>query len=205
MAPEPLAVAVFARAPVPGQAKTRLIPVLGPEGAARLHARLVEHALAAACAAGVGSVSLWCDGIGHPFFRACAARFPVTLVPQPPGDLGARMAAALAPGPALLLGCDCPGLGAAQLQAAAAALARGLDAVFQPVEDGGYALVGTVRFDGRLFQDIAWGSAQVMAQTRARLTELGWRWEELPPRWDVDRPEDLPRLAREWPALAPPR
>jgi glycosyltransferase A (GT-A) superfamily protein (DUF2064 family) len=74
------------------------------------------------------------------------------------------------------------------------ALREGADAVFVPCEDGGYALIGLQRVDARLFDCIAWGGDNVMADTRARLTGLGWRWRELETLWDVDRPEDYRRL-----------
>jgi glycosyltransferase A (GT-A) superfamily protein (DUF2064 family) len=66
--------------------------------------------------------------------------------------------------------------------------------VFVPCEDGGYALIGLQRIEARLFDGIAWGGENVMADTRARLTGLGWRWRELETLWDVDRPEDYARL-----------
>jgi len=72
-------ISVFAKAPVPGQAKTRLIPALGPDGAARLHARLVTHTLTTVSAAALGPVTLWCaPDTAHPFFDGLAARFGVT-------------------------------------------------------------------------------------------------------------------------------
>ncbi|HEX6827432.1 MAG TPA: hypothetical protein VF104_00480, partial [Burkholderiales bacterium] len=46
-----------------------------------------------------------------------------------------------------------------------------------------------------LFDDVSWGSADVMEQTRAQLRRLGWNWAELPALWDLDRPRDLERLA----------
>jgi glycosyltransferase A (GT-A) superfamily protein (DUF2064 family) len=99
-------------------------------------------------------------------------------------------------GPLLLIGTDCPALSEAHLGAAATALHDGHDAVFIPAEDGGYVLVGLRRPQPRLFEGIAWGSDKVMAQTRERLVALGLRWTEPLVLWDVDRPEDLPRLAK---------
>src|SRR4051794_1781850 len=91
------AVLVFARAPVPGRAKTRLIPALGATGAAALAARLTRHALEAAKRAGLGPVDLWCSpDASHPFFAACARRYGVALRRQGRGDLGERMHRAFA-------------------------------------------------------------------------------------------------------------
>lgn len=191
-------VAVFAKAPVPGQVKTRLAPLLGPRDAAELHALLVRRAIATARGSGVGPVSLWCTpDTGHPFFAACAGESGVTLHEQRGGHLGERMARAfehlLAGGPALLTGSDCPSLCADDLRAAAAGLA-GHDAVFQPAEDGGYVLVGLARPVPGLFEGIRWGEASVMRDTRERLRAAGATWCEMPQRWDVDRPEDYRRL-----------
>jgi len=194
------AVVIFARAPRPGAVKTRLIPLLGAEGAAELHARLVKRALETARAASFRRIELHVTpDINDPFFRFCAGHFGVALAAQAGGDLGARMLAAfesaLATHPrALLLGSDCPALAARHLRQADRALREGADAVFVPCEDGGYALIGLQRPEARLFDGIAWGGENVMADTRTRLTGLGWRWRELETLWDVDRPEDYQRL-----------
>lgn len=194
------AVIVFARAPRPGSVKTRLIPALGAEGAAALHARLLEHALETARAASLGGAELHCDpDADDPFFRYCADRYGVTLLAQAEGDLGARMLAACARAltdgsRVLLMGSDCPVLTARHLRQAERALRDGNDAVFVPCEDGGYALVGLRRVDTRLFEGVAWGSDRVISETRTRLEALGWRWHELATLWDVDRPEDYRRL-----------
>jgi glycosyltransferase A (GT-A) superfamily protein (DUF2064 family) len=94
----------------------------------------------------------------------------------------------------LIIGTDCPALTTEDLRNAAAALNGHNDAVLVPAEDGGYALIGLKWWDARLFHDIAWGSAQVVATTRARLTAMRWRWHELAPTWDVDQPSDYERL-----------
>jgi hypothetical protein len=193
------AVLVFARAPVPGEAKTRLIPALGAAGAASLAARFVRRSLRTAVAAGVGPVELACSpDAQQPFFVQCQRDFGVGATPQQGRDLGERMAEAarrhLAHRPVLLVGTDIPPLTPAHLRTAAAALATN-DAVVIPAEDGGYVLLGLARWSPRLFERLPWGSAEVMASTRERLRELGWRWRELPALWDVDRPEDLARLA----------
>ena len=194
------AVIIFARAPRPGAVKTRLIPVLGAEGAATLHSQLVKQALETARAASFRRIELHgTPDINDPFFRFCAGHFDVALAAQAGGDLGACMLAAfesvLATHPqALLLGSDCPALTARHLRQADGALRDGADAVFVPCEDGGYALIGLQRAEARLFDGIAWGGENVMADTRARLIVLGWRWRELETLWDVDRPEDYERL-----------
>lgn len=191
---------IFAKAPRPGAVKTRLVPVLGAAGAAALHRQLIVRTLATARRAALGPLELHAaPDCADPFLRACAQRYRARLVAQVAGDLGARMAAALGQAlatsrHAILIGTDCPVLTGRHLLAACDALARGADAVFAPTEDGGYALIGLARHDARLFEEIAWGTDRVMNQTRARLSQLGHHWRELPMLWDVDRPEDYRRL-----------
>lgn len=199
-------VAVFAKAPVAGQVKTRLVPHLGAEGASRLHAALVRRALRTAVDADVGAVELWCaPDAHHSFFEGCARDFGVRLQSQRGADLGERMAnafeSALRDNAALvLIGSDCPALSPRMLREAAGSL-ESHEAVIAPAEDGGYVLVGLARPVPGIFSGVAWGGDQVMAETRRRLEETGVRWKELETLWDVDRPEDCARLERErlWP------
>ena len=194
--PELPGIAVFAKAPVAGEVKTRLAATLGDEGAARLHERLAERALATALEARLGPVTLWCSpDESHPFFQRCARRDAVALRRQAGANLGERMHHAFeaTPGPLLLIGSDCPALAPRDLHAAAEAL-RTRDAVFIPAEDGGYVLVGLARPDARVFADVPWGTAGVMARTRERLAAAAIPWHELGELWDVDRPEDYARM-----------
>ena len=195
-----LKIAIFTRAPAPGTAKTRLIPALGPEGAAQLHAALTEHAIARALEANVGPVELWCaPDAAHPFFAQCAREHGVALRAQPAGDLGDKMLAAFqaARGALLLMGSDCPAITAADLRACADALGQGVDAVFLPAEDGGYGLVGAMRPIPQIFAGVEWGGPRVMAQTREKLEGMKLNWREPRVVWDIDLPEDYTRLLRE--------
>ncbi len=200
--PDRTRVAVFAKAPVAGQVKTRLAAMLGPDGAAGLHAGLVRQTLSTALLANLGTLELWCaPDESHAFFERCARDFGAVLKAQAGGDLGARMRHAFddahAAGERLILvGSDCPALKAEHLVAAAAALESD-DAVFAPAEDGGYVLVALSRPLPGIFDGIAWGTASVMAATRERLRDSGARWRELPTLWDVDHPADYERLQRE--------
>lgn len=201
-------VQVFAKAPQPGAVKTRLVPVLGADAATELHCRLVRHALATAAIARVGPSELWTTvPEDSPFIQLCKRVLGVPLHLQSEGDLGHRMSSAIAHGLAraqrvLLIGSDIPTMNHDDLREADQALRDGADAVLGPVEDGGYWLVGLARHAVEVFHDIAWSSEHVMTQTRERLRALGWRWHELKPRWDVDRPEDLSRMRAD-PKLAP--
>ncbi len=190
--------AVFAKAPVAGAVKTRLVPLLGAQAAASLHAALARRALATAVAAGVGPVELWCaPDETHEFFVQCAAEFPVALRRQAGGDLGDRMRhafeQAFASNAALvLIGSDCPALTPVHVRTAAEAL-RTHGAAVAPAEDGGYVLIALAAPVEALFERMAWGGTGVMAETRRRLNAAA-AWRELETLWDVDRPEDYARL-----------
>jgi uncharacterized protein len=199
------ALIVFAKAPVAGLAKTRLIPALGPDGAAQLAERLLVHTLQQALALPVAHMELCVTPSDqHPAFEharaAALGRLQITL--QGDGDLGQRMHRALSRvltshSKALLIGTDAPALHTALLEQAAQAL-DAHPAVFVPALDGGYALVGLTQPAPTLFQDMAWSTPRVMQDTRQRARALGWAWTELPPVADIDEPADLHHLPTHW-------
>ena len=192
-------IAVMAKAPIPGLAKTRLIPALGAVGAARLQRHLTRMTIACALEAQLGAVTLWCTAdSGHRFFRALKRTTDVSLRVQPDGDLGERMLSAFrlhcAHGPVLLVGTDCPVLRPDHLHAAAQSLIDGSDAVFYPAEDGGYVLVGLRAPQPALFSNMAWSTNTVMSVTRVRAKSQGLHAREFETLWDVDKPDQLSRL-----------
>ena len=198
---------LFAKAPVAGAVKTRLIPTLGAAAAAKLHQQLVVRALQILTEAEVGPVEICCaPDASHAFFAECQRRFSVTLTSQCEGDLGERMQhafenALLTAPCALIVGADCPSITADDIRVAAAQLAS-VDAVLIPADDGGYVLIGAGRTHQHMFDGIDWGSATVLAAQRQCFRALDWRWHEGATRWDVDRPEDLARLAELEPPIA---
>ena len=187
-------IAVFARAPVPGAAKTRLIPTLGAAGAAALQRQLIERTLATAGAVPQARVTLWVAGDGeHPFITEVAARHRASVAPQVGADLGARMQHAFAAGtPLVLIGTDCPALRPQDLVEAAAALTRH-EVVIQPANDGGYVLIALARPQPALFESIDWGGPAVLQQTLDRVAALGLRCALRPPLDDLDTAADLHR------------
>ena len=187
-------VVVFARYPTPGQAKTRLIPALGPEGAAATHRRLVERTIAAVGASGL-PLELRTTGAPAAAFRDWLG--PVISIDQGQGGLGERLDRAGPPYPVILIGADAPDLRPGHLRAAAQALARA-PAAIGPAEDGGYWLLGLARAIPGVFDGVDWGTDAVFAQTLARLGAVGVEPAILPELADLDRPEDLAR----WPELA---
>ncbi len=204
-------VVLLARYPVPGQAKTRLIPALGPAGAARLHRRLTEHAADAARAAGASGdagVTVCFTGAARRKFRAWLGR-DFAYATQPAGDLGVRLRRAF--GSAFsgharrvaVVATDVPDLTAVVLRQALAGL-RDHDVVLGPAADGGYYLIGMTRARPELFLGIDWGTGRVCAQTRDAIGRQGLSVLELPTLGDVDLPEDTaalradPRFADVW-------
>ena len=197
-------IAVLAKAPIPGLVKTRLIPSIGAHAAAVLQERLTERAVATACAADIGPVTLWCaPDLDRTSFQDLAWRFPIVLKQQPDGDLGDRMLGAIAAnnGLTIVIGTDCPALTATHLRDAAQAL-ENADIVLIPAEDGGYVLIGARAVHLELFSDIAWGTSAVLAQTRARIAALGLKAAELPALWDVDTETDLAHCEQMFPEMA---
>ncbi|WNF45650.1 TIGR04282 family arsenosugar biosynthesis glycosyltransferase [Pseudomonas sp. SG20056] len=189
---------MLARAPVAGRVKTRLIPALGAQGACDLQQLLLERALQLP-ALGFSERFLWLDDLPDANLQAFAQRLGWTLVEQPAGDLGERMRRIATLGLAesdavILMGNDCPALDGDYLRAACGALQE-QPVVIGPAEDGGYVLLGLRRIDAALFSDMPWGTERVFDMTLQRLQQLDWRPALLPALWDVDRPEDLSRLA----------
>lgn len=194
---------IFAKAPVAGLAKTRLNPVLGAHGAARLAQRMLLHTVAHAMAAQTGTVELCVTpSPADPAWHSLPLPAALHWSAQGEGDLGARMARAArrtldAGRPVLLIGTDCPALDAAVLRTAAQVL-RDHDAVLGPSADGGYVLLGLKRFDAALFDDVPWSTSAVARTTLERMARAGWGVHQLPPAHDIDLPEDLQWLPADW-------
>ncbi len=191
---------IFAKPPVSGQCKTRLIPTLGEQGATELHRRMMHRTLTMATQSQLATVELWCaDNITHPFIQHCAHQYGVAIKLQHGSDLGARMQHALktslaAANSALIIGTDCPSLNQADLRAALQALEEGYVCAIHPAHDGGYVSIGVTQVNGSLFSNIHWGSPDVYRQTQQRIAALGWPYKELATHYDIDTPDDLIHL-----------
>lgn len=187
----------FAREPVAGAVKTRMIPHLSPPEACALHAELVLWTAATLVAARLGRVELAVAGsAGHGLFQDCLDLGVAGLTLQRGADLGERMYNALVAGldrfeRVVLVGSDCPSIDRGYLNQALAALDQ-VDIVLGPAADGGYTLVGARRVPREMFEGISWGTAAVFSETTLRLRRLGVAWTELSVLNDIDRPEDLP-------------
>lgn len=189
---------IFGRYPTAGKAKTRLIPLLGPTGAALLHRQLVRITVETARRLRTRrsiTTELRFTGASQ---RDMAMLFGRDLIyrEQGPGDLGQRLRVAVAEtissgvGKVILVGTDCPMLDAERLDQAFSAL-DDHDVVIGPALDGGYYLIGVKSDHPELFSDIAWGGSEVLAQTLDACCRLGLRHILLPTLSDVDTPDDL--------------
>ncbi len=189
---------LFTRYPEPGRTKTRLIPALGPEGAADLHRRMTEQALKMA------------RDLKNSFWMTIEIRYEggdeakmkdwlgadLLYQPQGGGDLGSRMARAFREAfeagmdRVILVGTDCPGITGGLVRNAFTALQQH-ELVLGPAKDGGYYLIGLPHSVDQLFYEIPWGSSEVLSKTLDTAGALNLRVFLLPVLADVDRPDDL--------------
>ena len=187
---------ILSKAPDPGAVKTRLIPLLGASGAARLYATLLHACIDRLVAAELCPVDLWCAPVtSHPFFIDCEQRYGVALQQQAEGDLGRRMEHALGSalqqsGYVILVGADCPELAITDIEETLQALRDHADVVFGPASDGGYYLVAMRSHHAFLFEAMPWGTANILQLTESRLRDRGISWHRLAVRRDLDTPED---------------
>jgi rSAM/selenodomain-associated transferase 1 len=199
------ALLLFARTPVHGRVKTRLVPPLTQEGALLLYRAFLEDAARAYLAPGAWSAVLAADpDADHPDFVRLFAP-PWRRQAQASGDLGERLAAAFegefsagAPA-AVAVGSDHPALARRRLEEVFGSLNHGGDAALVPAEDGGYCAIGlSARAPlAEIFREIPWSTASTLAVTRERMIGVGLEVSMLEAAYDVDRPEDLGRLRRD--------
>ncbi len=189
---------LFTRYPRPGLTKTRLIPAVGPEGAARVHDSLTRHSVSSVLGAvqdrgrrliichDGGTVKEMREWLGDSF----------AYQPQCPGDLGTRLhhaaTCAFKAGATtvVMIGSDCPGVNATTVNDAFARLER-CPLILGPASDGGYYLIGLREPQPRLFQGVAWGTPAVFEQTVAAARGVGLEAELLSVQADVDEASDL--------------
>ncbi|MCB1645195.1 MAG: glycosyltransferase [Pseudomonadales bacterium] len=203
---------IFCKAPQPGQVKTRLIPAIGADAAAKLHQQLATRMINEALRSKLAPVELWCaPETDHAFFEG----FGCPRFQQAGEGLGERMAgaikASLRPGGendgagettwraasdvvqgVILIGTDCINLDEDYLKLALTHL-QVAEAVLGPAEDGGYGLIGLRSHQPTVFEGVTWSTGQVLAQTARHFNRHFTDWRLLPLLWDLDRPADLAR------------
>lgn len=199
------ALVIFAKAPVPGQVKTRLCPPLTPDEAATLHGSFVLDTLERTKAA-VGKLKLQMDrylactpSSGHVFFKIMEERHGVTLIDQVGDDLGARMYHAVETmflrgyRRTIIIGTDVPTLPLEHFRQALTLLDNH-DLTIGPALDGGYYLIGMNRTIPELFTEVPWSTDQVLRMTKEKASTLGLKTALLEPWRDVDTLADLEAL-----------
>jgi len=188
---------IFAKAPIVGTVKTRLQPEYSAQNAASLQEYFILKTIEMASNLKNIDIELRCaPNDSHPIFQQCQRDYEITTKPQQGVDLGERMKNALAEAltqysQAVVIGTDCPEITSDYLIEAFSMLENGIDAVIGPALDGGYVLLGLRRFSPLLFENIGWGTEQVLSETRKILELQGWQWNELNMLRDIDTPEDL--------------
>jgi hypothetical protein len=190
---------LYAKAPVEGNVNTRLIPAIGVQAATKLQHDLIHNRLSMLTQANLCAVNLMCaPDVQHACFVQCQQQYPITLFEQSGRDLGARMFYGIKHALkqykfCIVIGTDAPILDEKIIKQAIDVLHTNKEVVFVPAEDGGYVLVGLQRPAEFLFQQISWGSAKVMQQSRSKLELHNVSYVELAPCWDIDRVEDYQR------------
>ncbi len=194
---------VFAKAPVAGSVNTRLIPDLGVQAATKLQEAFIHQRLHMLQQANLCAVTLMCaPDIHHECFVQCQQQYDVTLQQQTGDDLGERMFNGIEKllrsyKYCIVIGTDAPALDAAQIASAIKTLRedKGNNSyvVFVPAEDGGYVLIGMDKAHSFLFNNIRWGSDEVMQQSRETLQKNNVNFTELAECWDVDSLNDYQR------------
>ena len=194
---------VFARAPILGAVKTRLVPPLSNEQALALHRALVEDTLERLTRVGGNALERWLY-LSEPLASQDALEIPSdwTMALQSGDDLGGRMENAFRdalheePGKMILLGSDSPTV---PLEYVGQAFKEMVDreVVLGPAEDGGYYLIGCSTLVPELFQSIDWGTDRVLSQSKDALANANREFALLPAWYDVDSEKDLARLRTE--------
>lgn len=192
---------IFTRYPEPGKTKTRLIPALGAEGAAKLQRLMSESTILKAKQlelTGLLDIEVHYVGGSLPLILDWLGR-EVTYKTQVDGDLGVKMSVALSEAfskgykSAVIIGTDCPNLDINILKNAFNLL-KERDLVLGSAIDGGYYLIGLNRLIPKLFSSIEWSTPEVYDRTVEIATQLGLTIGYLPKLFDIDRPEDLELL-----------
>lgn len=191
---------IFARYPVAGKAKTRLIPAVGDVGAAKIHKILAQRTVKtlynASLSNNMGQCIISYTGGSLAQFEEWLDIDNAHYVLQPEGELTERLLACLYPAPVIFFGSDTPDLTEGHVKDAMNALID-YDIVIGPALDGGYYLIGMNSPHEILIKDMPWSSDKVLPTTLDRCEDLGLKVKMLEPLSDCDMPEDLAR----WPWL----
>ncbi|MDH5230819.1 MAG: TIGR04282 family arsenosugar biosynthesis glycosyltransferase [Gammaproteobacteria bacterium] len=195
------AIIVFAKAPIAGYSKTRLIPFIGADAASKLQEQFIQRTLKTVCSDRDWTVYLFTTPHSEfPVFQEWSTQAGLLFRQQITGDLGQRMANAFAQikqchDRVIIIGTDCPDLNVAALHQGFACLDHD-DVVIFPAEDGGYVGLGLKSLMPGIFRNIDWSTEKVLQQTMERIKQVGATWHLMPELWDVDNYEDYKRFEK---------
>ena len=197
--PNPCTIIIFAKAPVPGQVKTRLQSHLSAEECADLHSSFILHVIDIARSVEGATIFLACHpGTDHPFFHKISDLFGIKLIRQSGANLGEKMSNAIEYAieegfkKVLIVGSDSPDLPAEYIREGIKALDT-KDMVIGPSVDGGYYLIGG-KVILPVFDDIPWSSSDVFKITLERAMKFGISYSVLPEWYDIDTWDDLQKF-----------
>ncbi|HED33301.1 MAG TPA: glycosyltransferase [Gammaproteobacteria bacterium] len=189
---------VFVKAPIAGQCKTRLAPLLGPDKASEFYRTLVEQCFENIQTINNIDIAIYATpDTRHPFIQALGKKYTSTLKTQQGHDLGERMHAAIDESlqhysQTVLTGTDCAVISQQYIEQAFESL-KHHDIVFGPAEDGGYVLIGARKIQPALFQNINWGTDRVLEQNLHNCHTCAYNTHLLETLWDIDTPDDFLR------------
>jgi rSAM/selenodomain-associated transferase 1 len=194
---------VFAKAPIPGQVKTRLGKDLGDKNAAIIYKKMLYAYLKKITRIPDITIQLWCyPDTRHPFFLKCARDFDVKLMRQSGSDLGRRMFYAFRHNARrgssimILSGTDIPAIGAHDIKKSIRHLHNKSDVVLMPTLDGGYGLIAMKKSLPTVFNNMVWSTSKVLEHTLQRLKRRRLSVHLLAHRRDIDDRQDYRQYRR---------
>ena len=187
---------IFAKNPIPGKVKTRLIPHITPTEAAELYEAFVTDIIC-------NTHKLQCEQVTIAYAPSNAeAAFhsicgqSVNYLPQKGDNLGERMKNAFKHSfdngstRTVIIGTDSPTLPLSYIQKAFDTL-KEVPVAIGPTFDGGYYLIGLSEQNFEIFDGIDWSTSKVFGQTLTRVQAINKQLYVLPPWYDVDTPDNL--------------
>jgi len=191
------AIIIMAKVPLAGTVKTRLQPFLPPEKCAELAAAFLQDAERKAKSVCENTILSYAPADQRNVLENIL-RYENIIVEQTGATLGERMSNAFEfafahdSDAVVMIGTDSPTFSADFIEQAFESLETNADLVLGKAKDGGFYLIGLRRKNrSELFENVAWSSAAVFAQTIANAARLGLRWREIPAWYDVDTPDDF--------------
>ena len=185
---------LFAKAPRPGQVKTRLIGNLGVSASTKLYEQLLNRTIAKVERASLNERVILAAGESDACYFRHLKDWAIAI--QQGKDIGQRMATAFRTWSEnevalTLIGADVADFEVADLEQTYRLLESGFDVVLGPSYDGGYWLIASRLAELPVFHGIDWSTGRVFSQTRLRLQRSGLSYSCLPIRHDIDESQDL--------------